>query len=115
MMRTLTDVTIHRATEPVYNEAGELVEPATEENTATPAWAVRASSSVEFAEGRQNLVVRGVGLFPPETDLSATDELTAVGPDNIMPVRYRVVGLFPVICRRTQRVRHIHADLEAVS
>lgn len=115
MLRQAIDVTIHRTTPEVTNDAGEVVSGGEPENVAALAWAVRARSSVEFAEGRQNLVVRGVGLFPPDSDVQATDELTAVGPDNIMPIRYRVVGVFPVYCARTQRAKHIHCDLEAIS
>lgn len=114
MLRRAMDVTLHRTTPEVKNEAGEVVSGGEPVNVSAIAWAVRASSSVEFAEGRQNLVVRGKALFPPDADVRATDEISAVGVDGIMPIRYRVVGLFPVMCGRRQRVKHLHVDLEAV-
>ncbi len=113
MMRTLESVVIHRATPPEYNEAGEQISAGGETEILTNAWVIRFRDSLEFSEGRQNMVTRGTALFPPGSDVRATDEITAY--KDFSPIRARVVGVFPVICARTRREKHLHTDLEAVS
>lgn len=113
MMRTLEPVIIHRVTPPTYNEAGEEISAGSETEIMTNAWVVRFRDSLEFSEGRQNMVTRGTALFPPGSDVLATDEIEAYR--GFHPIRARVVGVFPVICARTRREKHLHADLEAVS
>lgn len=107
-------VTIHRPGEPVRNEHDDLV-PGKPKDFRAFAYRVGTSRSREIVDDRQTLVTTAAALFPPETDIRETDEVSAwVGTK--AEKRFRVTGVMSVASPvNPNAVSHIRADLEAVS
>ena len=86
---TRQPVTIHRPTA-TTDAYGNTVygEPYT--NEQTDFYYVIPSSSREFTEGRQTLVISMVAYAPPETNIDERCELSSLGK------RYRITGIYPI-------------------
>lgn len=114
-------VTIHRRGGPVL-VGGEQAHddygnPRYSEPSDVQSAAIRVSPvrGEEISIDRQTHTVDYRAAFPPDAEIpNPTDELTFL-LSGYRPVRCRVLGVFPVPCPRTNRVKYVRADLEAVT